>query len=73
MDRESFPTLTQAATGWPVLTVPWSGDRKLQVLVTEDANRPDHAIITIAGTGVRYAVEPDQHPETYMTADGEIV
>lgn len=56
MDRDGFPTLTEGATGWPRLSVPWSGGA-VAVEVCEDVEVGSTAVVSVeAPCGVRVFV-----------------
>ena len=55
MERESFPTLTEGATGWPVLTTFWSLGR-LEIEVCEDNDVGSMAVIQIRAGRVPFLI-----------------
>lgn len=54
MDRDSFPTLTENATGWPMMTVPWSGGRSISVAVFESEDYPIPVVQVISEMGFEF-------------------
>lgn len=58
MDRESFPTLTEGATGWPVFTTFWSLGR-LEIEVCEDNDQGSMAVIQIRSAAVPFLIHID--------------
>lgn len=59
MDRSSFPTLTESATGWPVLAVPWDArGRTIEVEVTEENDGAGAVVIVRSPFPVRVVTDP---------------
>jgi hypothetical protein len=47
MDRDSFPTLLESATGWPLLHVPWGQTGNVTIEVSEDTEVGSTPVINI--------------------------
>jgi hypothetical protein len=61
VDRDSFPTLVEGVSGWPVLRVPFGSGGPLEVEYNEGGNEyEDTVVIRTGGRPVRVFVDDSE-------------